>query len=384
MLSMGTADSFDYAVVGAGLAGASTAWRLAQRGHSVVILERSEPANSAGSSHGSARIFRYVYDDPFYTRLVQESLAGWQELEACHGHPLITSTGCLDHGEVRRPRQMAAVLDQAGVPHSLLSPAQAAGRWPQFAFDTDALWHPGAGVIDAEGTVQAMVAAALAQSAVLLTNWPVASVATSGAGYVLASSDGRTVEAGHVVVAAGGWLPGLLGNLDLPGTFLASLPRFQVRQETAFHFPYRDQADTGWPTSIHMADWIQVYTLPGGRDAGYRGQKVAEFNGGKLLPDASAQDGLIDPAHRQRIVDYVGRYLPGLVPEPYAETTCLFTNTPTEDFVIDRAGGITVLSPCSGHGAKFAPLLGELAARLATGTGDVPPRFRASLAAPAP
>lgn len=76
----------------------------------------------------------------------------------------------------------------------------------------------------------------------------------------------------------------------------------------------------------------------------------------------------------------MARYLPGLDPTPYAETTCLFTNTPTEDFIIDRVDNITLLSPCSGHGAKFAPVIGQLAADLAadlaTGVGSVPPQFR--------
>lgn len=377
---MASTDSFDYAVVGAGLAGSATAWRLAQRGHSVAIVERAQPANDAGSSHGSARIFRYVYPDPFYTRLVQDSVAGWNELETAHGARLITPTGCLDHGEVRGPRQLAAVLKQAGLAHELLAPGEAAERWPQFSFTTEVLWHPDAGVIDAHGTVLAMVTAAVGHSATLFTDWPVASVAAAGAGYTLTSSDGRTLNAANVVIAAGGWLPGLLGGLDLPGGFLASLPRFEVRQETAFHFPYREPPapDTDWPTFIHKADWIQVYGLPGGRDAGHRGQKIAEFNGGKLLADASAQDGLIDPAHRRRMVGYVEHNLPGLFPEPYAETTCLFTNTANEDFVIDRADGITVLSPCSGHGAKFAPLLGEFAANLADGSAAAPRRFRTS------
>ncbi|MBD8043353.1 FAD-dependent oxidoreductase [Arthrobacter sp. Sa2BUA2] len=373
-------DPFDYAVVGAGLAGAATAWRIAQRGHGVAILERSEPANSAGSSHGSARIFRYAYEDPFYTGLVQSAAAGWKELETAHGAPLIRPTGCLDFGEEHAPKRFAAGLEEAGVTRELLSKEEASARWPQFAFTTDVLWHPGAGVIDAEGAVHAMVAAAVAHSATLLTGWTVASVTKSGAAYALTSSDGRTLDARNVVIAAGGWLPGLLGNLDLPRAFLRSLPAFEVRQETAFHFPYRDQPapETPWPTFIHKAGGMQVYGLPGGRDAGNRGQKVAEYNGGKVLPDAASQDGKIDPAHRRRMVDYVAHNLPGLVPEPYAETTCLFTNTPTEDFVIDRAEGITVLSPCSGHGAKFAPLLGALAADLASGAGTVPARFRPS------
>jgi sarcosine oxidase len=67
-------------------------------------------------------------------------------------------------------------------------------------------------------------------------------------------------------------------------------------------------------------------------------------------------------------VDYVGRYLPGLDPEPSAEATCLYTTTPTENFLIDRVDGLVVVSPCSGHGAKFAPTVGRIAADLATGT----------------
>ena len=69
--------------------------------------------------------------------------------------------------------------------------------------------------------------------------------------------------------------------------------------------------------------------------------------------------------------------LPGLSDAPVRESdVCLFTNTPNEDFIIDRADNLTILSPCSGHGAKFAPLIGQWAADLATGAGGVPPRFR--------
>ena len=75
------------------------------------------------------------------------------------------------------------------------------------------------------------------------------------------------------------------------------------------------------------------------------------------------------------IVDYVRQYLPGLHPEPYAETTCLFTSTPSEDFLVDGTDGITLVSPCSGHGAKFAPLIGDIAADVATGAGRAPDRF---------
>ena len=65
----------------------------------------------------------------------------------------------------------------------------------------------------------------------------------------------------------------------------------------------------------------------------------------------------------------------GLEPEPVGEVTCLYTSTPNEDFIFDRYGPFVVCSPCSGHGAKFAPLAGEIAADLACGGASPERRF---------
>jgi sarcosine oxidase len=210
----------------------------------------------------------------------------------------------------------------------------------------------------------------------VLNDWTVTAVSRTSKGFRVESADGRSVEAEQVVVAAGGWLPQLLGNLSLPSSFLAGFPSLQVRQEQAFHFPYRAGFDVDpWPSLIYKGDDLQTYALIGGRDAGFTGQKVAEYNGGKVIASASDQDGVIDERGLERLVAHVERTMPGLVPEPYAATTCIFTNTPTEDFVIDGMDGLTVVSPCSGHGAKFAPLLGKLAADVATGASPALPRF---------
>ncbi len=365
-----------YVVIGAGLAGASTAWQLARQGYEVTLVERARPAAQDGSSHGSARIFRYPYADRLYVDLVVRARSGYDALETLSGQQLITPTGSVDFGGLRNPRRLAAVLARVGVEHELLSQRQARARFPQIAADTEVLFHPSAGVIDAETTVNAMVAAAVDHGGQLLTDWPVGRVEATAGGYRVCSGDGRSVAAERVVVAAGGWLPTLVDRLPLPEAFRAALPRWEVSQENAFHFPYRDPT-MAWPTSIHQDAAIDIYSLPGGRDAQFRGQKVAAFNAGRKMRTAGHQDGSIDPANRDRVIAYVERYLPGLVPEPYAETTCLFTNTPTEDFVIDGVDGITLVSACSGHGAKFAPVIGELAAAAATGDGSaLPARFR--------
>lgn len=93
--------SSQYVVLGAGLAGAAAAWSLAKRGHEVTLVERTRPAAPDGSSHGSARIFRYAYPDAFYAGLVVRARAGFDELERLSGKQLITPTGSLDFGRVR-------------------------------------------------------------------------------------------------------------------------------------------------------------------------------------------------------------------------------------------------------------------------------------------
>jgi sarcosine oxidase len=364
-----------HVVIGAGLAGAATAWQLASRGHEVTVLERDRPAGMLGSSHGSARILRYAYDDPFYVRLVRDARVLWDRLERTTGARLVTPTGSVDSGLVRRPAELARVLERVGIEHELMSAREAADRWPEMTFDSDVLFHPAAGVVDAEASVRAMLDLAVAHGAVVHEGWEVASVERVGAGFVVTSHDGRRVDGDSVVVGAGAWLPDLLGALPLPRAALDRIPPLRVRQEQVFHFPYMDGPPARpVPTSIHADERMQVYALPGGRDVEGRGHKVAEFDGGRVIPSAAHQDGVVDPANRARVVDWVRRNLPGVDPVPYAESTCLFTSTPTEDFVIDRVEGITLVSPCSGHGAKFAPLIGSLAADAATGE-RVEPRF---------
>ena len=87
------------------------------------------------------------------------------------------------------------------------------------------------------------------------------------------------------------------------------------------------------------------------------------------------RDGIVSPAARDRVGAFVRQHLPGLDPDPVGEVTCLYTSTANEDFILDRHGPFVVCSPCSGHGAKFAPLVGEIAADLACGGPSPERRF---------
>lgn len=357
-------------LVGAGLVGAAAARRLAARGEQVVLVEAATPAHPGGSSHGSARIFRHAYDDPFSVGLTVRARSGWRELEEESGRSILTTTGGLDTGSGRVLAAIADALAVHGLESELLDTRAAAQRWPQLAFGGPVLHQPDAGVIDAEVAVDAMVSEAQRHGAEVLLGERVVSVEQRSDGALVHLGQGRAIPASAVVVAVGAWLPELAGAL--PDEVAARLPPLTVTQQQVFHFPYPVQ-EAGWPVFVHRGEHM-VYSLPGGRDAGGTGFKIAEHDGG-VRTTASTRDGVVDPASRARVVDFVRRFLPAVDPMPYAEATCLYTSTANEDFLIDRVGPVVIASPCSGHGAKFAPVLGELIADVAMG-GAAPDRFR--------
>jgi monomeric sarcosine oxidase len=357
-------DRVDVVVVGAGLMGAATAWELTRRGRSVALVEAFEPGHTRGSSHGSSRIFRRAYPDPLYVRMTGLARDRWRELELDSGTDLLTQTGGLDHGRHRDPTAMAAALRAERVPCEVLTAAAASERWPQMRFAGPVLYHPEAGVVDADATVAACVRAAAARGAQVVTGTVVLGVDEIG-GRARVRTTGPEFVADSVVVAAGAWLSGL--DLGI------ALPPLRVTQQQVFHFRQRD-ADERWPIFVHKHD-LQTFGLPSGPDGGPTpAMKVAQHDGGAPTT-AGTRSGVVDPAARDRIVSHVERWLPGLDPAPVAEATCLYTTTPTEDFVLDRVGPVVVVSPCSGHGAKFTPLIGSLAADLALGLAEPHPRF---------
>jgi sarcosine oxidase len=355
----------EIAVVGAGLMGAAAAWAATRRGRSVALLEQFTLGHDRGSSHGSARIVRRAYPDPLYVRMTGRTMQLWRELEDDANAPLLRITGGIDHGRLRDPEGIAAVLAHAGVPHETLPAAEAARRWPGLRFDGPVLFHPEAGTVDAAAAVAAFTACARRRGASVHPRTAVQRITVDG-DRALVVTDRGTLRARRVVIAAGAWVPGLLGGL-------VPLPELTVTQQQVFHFPPHDPA-LEWPIIVHK-DALSTYSLPGGRDGGPDGgRKIAEHNAGAIT-SADARSGLVDPAARERITTYVRQWLPGLTPEPFNETTCLYTSTASEDFILDRTGPLVVCSPCSGHGAKFAPLVGEIAADLAADQPTPDPRF---------
>ena len=353
------------------MVGLAAAWALTRRGVQVRVLEGRRLSHRAGSSHGSSRIFRRGYPQQDYVALTGRAQELWSELGAEVGRPLLHRTGGIDHGRGRQLGRLKNMFDRQGVPHELMSAAAAEQRWPGMRFTTDVLFHPEAGVINADVTVQSLAAAARARGAEVEEQVEVEDVRQVGSQVDVTTAGGR-IRARRVVVAAGAWVAEIL-----PSEIASRFPEHTVTQQQVFHLPRRDVSQD-WPVLIHRAGDApddEIYALPSGSDGGDApAVKIGEHERGAPTT-ARTRDFVVDAAARQRMTDYVQRWLPGLVPEVAAETTCLYTTTADRDFVLDRVGGVVVASPCSGHGAKFTPVLGELLADLALTDTPTSPRF---------
>lgn len=342
----------DLLVVGGGAMGSATAWQAARAGRDVVLLERHEGHHVHGSSHGRSRIFRLAYDDPSYVAMALRARDLWRVLEAESGASLLEVTGGVDHGA--GVGAVADALAAVGLPYERLSPGAAAGRWPMLRFDGAVVAQPDAGRLDADAAVTTLHAEAARHGADVRFGVTALGAAETAYGVRVATTAGD-VEAKVAVVAAGAWLPGLLGSLPVP----AGLPAFRVTQEQPVYFAARDGGAAAWPSFIHhRGSEVAVYGLgaPG------EGVKAGEHGSGRVVtPDARLA---VDAGAVARMAAYAESWLPGAEPVVTRADSCLYTSTPDDAFVLRRSGPVVVCSPCSGHGFKFVPEVGRMTEEL--------------------
>jgi len=325
------------AVIGAGVMGLATARELARRGHDVDVHEQFELGNSRGSSHGASRIFRLSYDEEEWIRLAQRAYELWRELEAETGTTLLELRGLVD--VERDPTKRLAAFDRCGVDYEVISADQLRARF-EFSYDDveRIVFTQAAGISLADAAVRAFAESARRHGARIREASRVAQV--------------EDVDADVVVVAAGGWAPKLLAGA---GIGLDAQPT----RETVAYFALREGAP--FPSVI---DWqshqrLQLFAL----SAPGVGVKAGLHHGGR--PTEPEREEPPDDGTVATIGTWVGDRFPQVDPTPLHAETCIYTTTPDERFVIERHGRVIVCSACSGHGFKFAPAVGELAANLA-------------------
>jgi sarcosine oxidase len=358
----------DVVVVGLGAMGSATLRALARRGRRVVGLDRFSPPHAWGSSHGRSRIIREAYfEHPVYVPLVQRAYVLWEELERESGRPLLFRTGGLAAGPPGGELVQGALLSARthGLSHEQLSPAEVRRRFPAFAPDDTmtAVLEPRAGVLLPEAAVRAALEAGAAAGADVRVEDEVQEWRADGAGVHVRSARGAW-SAEHVVFTAGPWL----------GRLVPGLPLTVERQVFHWFAPARDPgllAPEACPIALwEFAPGRLFYTLP---DLGDGVKAALHHDGETVDPDRVRRE--VGPDEVGEVRSLLERLLPAAAGARRESSVCLYTNTPDRHFLLDRHPEhpqVLLVSPCSGHGFKFAPVIGEAAADLVTGT---PPRL---------
>jgi sarcosine oxidase len=348
------------AVVGCGAMGAATGWRLATRGVQVVCFDRHSPPHTLGSSHGESRIIRTAYfEGAWYVPLVQEAFPLWRELEHESAARLLTMTGALMIG----PQSAEAVVGaQAAVTaHSLdaraLDADELRSRYPAhvIADDDVAVLDVQAGFIRPEYAVGAMISRLVALGGEVRRGVVVKQVAGRAEGVEVATDEAReTFDA--VVIAAGSWTRDLV-----------QLPLVVERQVMAW-FEIATEGDEWltperFPVFIRDTAGVDVYGVPTLDGASV---KIARHHGGEPTNPENIRREVID-AELDQLRTFAATYLRGVTTRVTRTAVCMYTNTPDEDFIIDLHPDdprVVVISACSGHGFKFAPVIGDIVADL--------------------
>jgi sarcosine oxidase len=368
-------DRCDAAVVGLGAMGAMALWRLAERGVAAAGFDMYEPPHDRGSSHGGSRIIRTAYaEGAFYVPLALRSWRLWEELENVSGRHLLTRCGALTIGSPKS-RFVHGALSSAReqhLEHEYLAADEAARRWPQHVLrPQDAvLFEPLAGVLLPEAGVQAALDRARAIGAVVRTNSRVAALTDAIDGVGIELEDGSRVEADWCVLAAGPWL----------GPLVPELARWlQVERQVNAWFAV-DDVELFTPERFP----VFIRELDGGRlrfgvpSLDGSSIKVAVHHEGTAANPDSV-DRNVSAADCAGAEAFVASMLHGVTAKSLRAIVCMYTNTPDEHLLLGAVPGhprVIVLGGCSGHSFKFAPLFGEVACDMITGSAirdDVTP-----------
>ena len=355
-------------VVGGGLMGLATAYHLARDGRRVVLFEARGIGHVEGSSHGPSRIIRLTYQSEDYIELARASFALWGALADEAGEQLLVPCGGLDFGppDATHLAALGQAMARAGVPHEAVDAAEIRSRFPLLTPPEDAVgfYQQDYAMLPADRCLAVLAAGARAAGAELREHEPVLSVAASGEGVEVRTAAG-THQAARAVLANGSWLRPLVSALGLP------LPLTVLKEQIAYFEP----ADPAQFAPGRFPLFIQRF--PGSRTFGSGFPLLGEPVGVKLLLDRLGPvvapddpDRTIEGANLARLERYAAETVRGLTGRVVAATSCRYTLTPDEDFIIDahpEHPQIVIASACSGHGFKFGIEIGRILAALATG-----------------
>ena len=362
--------SYDVIVVGLGTMGSAAAWRLSARGYSVLGVDRYVPPHALGSAHGRSRIIRTAYmEDPAYVPLVRRSFELWRDLEATTGGELLTPTSLLMIGRLDGDAVAGSLASARahGLPYELLDAAEVRCRFPIFQPDDDlaAFYEEAAGVLNPEACIAACLDAAATSGAELRYGEQVLRWDRDNDSVRMRTQTGEQA-ATSLILTTGAWASQLLPEIE---------SILSVERQVLHWFEPTVDIEAFSPDRVPVYLWEPrigpvIYGFPA-LDGPLGGAKVGIHHGG-IPTTADSLDRTVHEADIKAVRSCLGNRIPTLNGRWLEGAVCMYTNTPDMDFVIGphpASAGVYIAAGFSGHGFKFAPVVGEILADLVTNGG---------------
>ncbi|CAF1644143.1 unnamed protein product [Adineta ricciae] len=289
----------------------------------------------------------------------------WFELEKEADEELFVQCGGLYFGDKDDPNVILTeqALIDTNLPYERLTAKQVQEKHPAFHLRSDdvALYQKDSGFLRATRCVQANIRLAKKHGAIVHENTKVQEVSTKDNQTFVRTSLDHEEEFDRVIVTAGPWMSTLFKQLNLP----LRPTRQQIVYLNIEDHPNYFQPDGTFPVWIDSTE--NLYGFPS--DGQITGVKLAYHHPGTLITDLDAERAPVDETYIEEVQSYARKRFPNLSSQVTYSQTCVYTNTPNEDFIIDRASdqsNVFLVSGCSGHGFKFTVLLGKIISLMAT------------------
>ncbi len=363
--------NFDVIVIGVGSMGSATCYYLAKQGYNVLGLEQFDIPHELGSHAGQSRIIRKAYfEHPDYVPLLERSYQNWKALEDETGAQLYFKTGLLyfgksDHALIKGLRLSA---QKYSIEVKDLSAQQVEAQFPQFRIPEkyDRLIEPDAGFITPERAVLLYTERAIQNGATIRTKEKTLEWKKTGS-TITVKTDKNTYQCNKLIITAGPWagkvIPGLSKNLSVTRQMIAWVKPKKWQSFELGNFPCWTIADDTKPGIFYGFP-----ILPTGKFGGPIGLKLAHHTHGAVSdPDTINRNPTAED--ESNLIDVLTKFIPDGYESTHVMKACMYTNTPDENFILDYVSGfekdVVVAAGFSGHGFKFASVVGEIMADLA-------------------
>ncbi|WP_342321126.1 N-methyl-L-tryptophan oxidase [Kosakonia sp. BYX6] len=351
---------YDLIIIGSGSVGAAAGYYATRAGLNVLMTDAHLPPHQEGSHHGDTRLIRHAYGEgEKYVPLVLRAQTLWEELAAESGEAVFERTGVINLGPADSAflANVAHSAEQWKLTVEKLDAPSLMARWPEIRVPDDyiGLFETDSGVLRSELAIKTWIRLAEQAGCAQLFNCPVTALHHGEDGVSIDTPEG-TFHGKKILVSAGTWVQKLLPALPIqPVRKVFAWFQADGRYSTKNNFP----AFTG-----EMPNGDQYYGFPAEENE----LKIGRHNGGQLINDAQQRTPFgEEPGDGSECFGFLRQFLPGIGGCLYG-ASCTYDNSPDEDFIIDTLPDYPdtlVITGLSGHGFKFAPVLGEIASQFA-------------------